>query len=226
MGEGGGGGVPPPPDPQPLVQMHQTDVNHVSGFLVTYVSACSELSAWRRFLAPGIKILTRSAEKMRCALRSHTPPSPLRVPSGRGCKTSSKGELHCSMRKSTVPMWERERGVPRFLCLGSVEVFGFNQRRGAGARHNSRSIHPRTQVREHSGGSRRCAHSRHHGIASPHHSHLLIPPSTVSGASGGSGGRSSPGSAWGACGRSTRSIRWPSGCSAASESERVIARRP
>ena len=150
-------------------------------------------------------------------------PLPDGYPDGRGCKTSSKGELHCLMRKSTVPMWERERGVPRFLCLGRVEVFGFNQRRGAGARHNSRSIHPRTQVREHSGGSRRCAHSRHHGIASPHHSHLLIPPSTVS---GGSGGRSSPGSAWGACGRSTRSIRWPSGCSAPSESERVIARRP
>src|SRR5437660_7369603 len=37
-----------------------------------------DLCAWRRFLAPGIKILRRSAEKMRCALRSHTLPSPIR----------------------------------------------------------------------------------------------------------------------------------------------------
>src|SRR5437899_3567543 len=37
-----------------------------------------DLSAWRRFLAPGIKILRRSAEKMRCAPRSHTLPSPIR----------------------------------------------------------------------------------------------------------------------------------------------------
>src|SRR5260370_35914902 len=37
-----------------------------------------DLSAWRRFLAPGIKILRRSAQKMRCAPRSHTLPSPIR----------------------------------------------------------------------------------------------------------------------------------------------------
>src|SRR5579864_5408925 len=56
-----------------------------------------DFSAWRRFLASGIKILRRSAKKMRCALRSL--PSPLRVPSGRGRKTSSKSELHCSDEK-------------------------------------------------------------------------------------------------------------------------------
>src|SRR5438309_12024917 len=37
-----------------------------------------DLSAWRRFVAPGIKILRRSAKKMHCALRSHTLPSPIR----------------------------------------------------------------------------------------------------------------------------------------------------
>ena len=41
----GAGAYPPPPDPQPLIQMHLTDVTHVSGFLVTHVSGCSTLQA-------------------------------------------------------------------------------------------------------------------------------------------------------------------------------------
>jgi hypothetical protein len=36
-------------------------------------------------------------------LNSSSTPSPGRVPDGRGCKLLRKDELHCSMRKSTVP---------------------------------------------------------------------------------------------------------------------------
>ena len=42
-----------------------------------------DLSAWRRFWAPGIRILRRSG-KMRCGSRSHTLSSPIRAHPGEG----------------------------------------------------------------------------------------------------------------------------------------------
>src|SRR5260370_22533372 len=45
-----------------------------------------DLSAWRRFLAPGIKILRRSVEKMRCVVGRGPgpPPAPPPTPAPRG----------------------------------------------------------------------------------------------------------------------------------------------
>ena len=70
--------------------MHQTDVTHVSGFLVTYVSACS--GAWRYFFSAG-------AFKF-CRLTPNNAAEELRVPSRR-CAPTRPSKERCPKHRNS-----------------------------------------------------------------------------------------------------------------------------